>query len=140
MIQMKLHQETLELRRAQGLHDITRDVAAIVTRSGVRTGICTVFVQHTSASLVIQENADPAVQRDLARWIAQLCPESSAYEHADEGPDDMPAHLRAAMLRTNETIPITEARLALGTWQAIYLWEHRRAPHSRRIVVHVHGT
>jgi secondary thiamine-phosphate synthase enzyme len=136
---MKLHQETLELRRAQGLHDITREVAAVVARAGVRSGLCMVFVQHTSASLLIQENADPAVQRDLARWIAKLCPESPTYEHADEGPDDMPAHLRAAMLRTNETIPVSEARLALGSWQAIYLWEHRRAPHSRRVVVHVQG-
>jgi secondary thiamine-phosphate synthase enzyme len=136
---MRLHQETIELRRAQGLHDITRDVAAIVARSGVRTGLCTVFVQHTSASLVVQENADPSVQRDLARWIAKLCPESSSYEHDAEGPDDMPAHLRASMLRTNETIPISESRLTLGTWQAIYLWEHRRGPHTRRVVVHVQG-
>jgi len=136
---MKVHQETLEARRPQGLHDITREVAGVVARAGVRTGLCTVYVQHTSASLVIQENADPAVQRDLARWIARLCPEAPGYEHADEGPDDMPAHLRAAMLRTSENVPVAEGRLALGTWQAMYLWEHRRAPHVRRVVVHVQG-
>ncbi len=97
------------------------------------------FVQHTSASLVIQENADPAVLRDLSRFMAELVPESRAWEHDDEGPDDMPAHVRSALTKTSETIPITGGKLAFGVWQALYLWEHRAAPHTRRLVVHVAG-
>lgn len=142
MTGFRLHQDTLRVSTSgQGFVDVTGRVAAVVAASGVTTGLCTVFVRHTSASLVIQENADPAVLRDLARWMASLAPESeAAYEHADEGPDDMPAHLRAAVTRTNENVPIAAGRLALGTWQAIYLWEHRRAPHTRSLVVHVTGT
>ena len=137
---MALHQETLELRtRAAGLWNVTAEVNAVVARSKVGTGLCTVFVQHTSASLVIQENADPAVLRDLAHFMAELAPESRAWEHDDEGPDDMPAHARSAVTKTSETIPVTAGRLAFGTWQALYLWEHRRAPHTRRLVVHVVG-
>ena len=100
------------------------------------------FVRHTSASLTIQENADPAVLRDLQRWIDWVAPERPAFgawEHDDEGPDDMPAHVRSVVTHTSETIPITNGKLALGTWQAIYLWEHRTAPHSRRIVVTIVG-
>jgi len=135
-----LHQETLELRtRAAGLSNVTSEVNAVIARSKIGTGLCTVFVQHTSASLVIQENADPAVLRDLAHFMADLAPESRAWEHDDEGPDDMPAHARAAITKTSETIPVTAGRLAFGTWQALYLWEHRRAPHARRLVVHVVG-
>lgn len=142
MTGFRLHQETLRIPTSgQGFVDVTARVAGVVAASGVTTGLCTVFVQHTSASLVVQENADPAVLRDLARWMAALAPESAtAYEHDDEGPDDMPAHLRAAVTRTNENVPIAAGRLALGTWQAIYLWEHRRAPHARSLVVHVAGT
>lgn len=137
---MVLHQETLELRtRAAGLSNVTSEVNAVIARSKIGTGLCTVFVQHTSASLVIQENADPAVLRDLAHFMADLAPESRAWEHDDEGPDDMPAHARAAITKTSETIPVTAGRLAFGTWQALYLWEHRRAPHARRLVVHVVG-
>ena len=137
---MVLHQETLELRtRAAGLSNVTSEVNAVIARSKIGTGLCTVFVQHTSASLVIQENADPAVLRDLAHFMADLAPESRAWEHDDEGPDDMPAHARAAITKTSETIPVTDGRLAFGTWQALYLWEHRRAPHARRLVVHVVG-
>lgn len=137
---MKLHQQTLEIAgRGAGLHDVTAQVREVVRASRVQTGLCTVFVQHTSASLVVQENADPAVQRDLLKWIARVAPESGDWEHQDEGPDDMPAHLRAAMTRTTETIPVTAGDLALGTWQALYLWEHRRAPHRRRLVVTVLG-
>ena len=137
---MALHQETLELRtRAAGLWNVTSEVNAVIARSKIGTGLCTVFVQHTSASLVIQENADPAVLRDLAHFMADLAPESRAWEHDDEGPDDMPAHARAAITKTSETIPVTAGRLAFGTWQALYLWEHRRAPHARRLVVHVVG-
>jgi len=135
-----LHQETLELRsRGAGLWNVTSEVNAAIARSKIGTGLCTVFVQHTSASLVIQENADPAVLRDLTRFLADLAPESRAWEHDDEGPDDMPAHARSAVTRTSETIPVTAGRLAFGTWQALYLWEHRRAPHARRLVVHIVG-
>lgn len=111
----------------------------VVRQSGVRTGLCTVFVQHTSASLIVQENADPAVLRDLGRWMDDLAPESRSWEHDAEGPDDMPAHARSAITRTSETIPVTNAELALGTWQAVYLWEHRSHPHRRRLIVHVAG-
>ena len=138
---MKVHQEVLEVgTRGRGLVDLSSRVEAVVAASGVRTGLATVFIQHTSASLVIQENADPSVQRDLERWIGEIAPEdATAYEHDDEGIDDMPAHLRSAMTRTSEVIPVTGGRLGLGTWQAIYLWEHRRAPHTRRVIVHVQG-
>ena len=137
---MAVHQETLEVRtRARSLNDVTGEIGQVVSRSGVRTGLCTVFVQHTSASLVIQENADPAVLRDLGRWLGDLAPESRAWEHDAEGPDDMPAHARSAVTRTSEAIPVSAGRLALGTWQAIYLWEHRARGHARRLVVHVDG-
>ncbi|MBX3221298.1 MAG: secondary thiamine-phosphate synthase enzyme YjbQ [Labilithrix sp.] len=138
---MKVHQEVLEIEtRGRGFTDLSSRVEAVVAASGVRTGLVTVFVQHTSASLVIQENAAPSVRRDLERWIGKLAPEdASAYEHDDEGLDDMPAHLRAAITRTSEVVPVTSGRLGLGTWQAIYLWEHRRAPHTRRVIVHVQG-
>lgn len=137
---MKVHQKTLAFGiRGRGFTNITAEVVAVVAASGIHTGLCSVFVQHTSASLVIQENADPSVLRDLGRWMDRLAPEGGPYEHSDEGPDDMPGHLRAAVTRTSETIPVTGGRLALGTWQAIYLWEHRHAPHRRSVVVTVMG-
>lgn len=137
---MKVHEEVLEVRtQGHGFVDLSGRLADVVARSGVVTGLCVAFVQHTSASLVVQENADPAVRRDLARWLADLAPTTRAWEHADEGEDDMPAHARSAVTRTSETIPVSGGRLALGTWQAVYLWEHRRAPHTRRVVVHVQG-
>lgn len=138
---MHIHQRTLQVStRGRGLVDVTSEVARIVGDAGVRAGLCVVFVKHTSASLVIQENADPSVRRDLERWLERLAPEdANAYEHDAEGLDDMPAHLRSAVTRTSETIPIHEGRLALGTWQALYLWEHRRAPHTRAVFVHVQG-
>jgi secondary thiamine-phosphate synthase enzyme len=138
---MKLHQESFRVpSRGKGLTDITPQVARAVAAAAVRTGLCTVFVRHTSCSLVIQENADPAVLRDLERWLARLAPEDPrAYEHDTEGPDDMPAHLKASVTRTSESIPIGGGELALGTWQAVYLWEHRSAGHQREIVVHVVG-
>jgi secondary thiamine-phosphate synthase enzyme len=137
---MIVHQRPLELAtRGRGFTDATREIAAVVAESGVDVGLCSVFVQHTSASLVIQENADPAVLRDLARWMERLAPEAG-YEHDAEGPDDMPGHLRSAVTRTGEVVPVTGGRLALGTWQAIYLWEHRAAPHRRRVIVTVQGT
>ena len=124
----------------RGFVDVTGEVARVVAESGVTTGLCTVFIRHTSASLVIQENADPSVLRDLARWMERLAPEGTGYEHDAEGPDDMPGHLRSAVTRTSESIPVTEGRLGLGTWQAVYVWEHRRAAHRRELVVHVAGT
>ena len=137
---MKLHQERLEIRTApKSLQDISAQLRAAAAASGVETGLCTVFVHHTSASLIIQENADPAVLRDLESWMSQMVPESRRWEHDDEGPDDMPAHVRAAITKTTETIPICDGRLALGTWQGVYLWEHRARPHARRLTVTVTG-
>jgi secondary thiamine-phosphate synthase enzyme len=133
------HQETLRIdTRGVGLTDITRHVADVVRRAGVDTALATCFVRHTSASLTIQENADPDVQQDLVAFFARLVPEGDPlYRHTDEGPDDMPAHIKAAMTATSLGIPIAGGRLVLGTWQGIYLWEHRRAPHSRQVVVHI---
>ena len=137
---MKTHQEKVRVEpRGPGLHDVTAQVARVVKASGVRTGMCNVFVQHTSASLVVQENADPAVRRDLERFLARIAPESADYEHDTEGPDDMPAHIRAALTKTSENIPVAGGDLGLGTWQALYLWEHRRAAHTRTIVITVWG-
>lgn len=138
---MKIHQETLSVAtRGRGLLDVTAQIADVVAASGIDRGLCTLFVQHTSASLVIQENADPAVRRDMEAWLERVAPEDArAYEHDAEGPDDMPAHLRTVLTKTSEVVPIVRGRLALGTWQAIYLWEHRRRPHTRTIVVHVQG-
>src|SRR5271163_4394005 len=122
---MIVHQRTLEIpTHGRGFTDATREIAAVVAGSGVGVGLCSIFVQHTSASLVIQENADAAVLRDLAAWLERLAPESDRYEHDAEGPDDMPSHLRSAVTRTGEVVPVSGGRLSLGTWQAIYLWEH----------------
>jgi secondary thiamine-phosphate synthase enzyme len=135
-----VHQATLTVEtRGPALYGVTQEVGAIVRASGISTGICVVFVQHTSASLVIQENASPAVHRDLLRWLDRLAPQGTNYEHDDEGPDDMPAHLRASITKTSETIPVSSGRLALGVWQGLYLCEHRQAPHRRTIVVTVTG-
>lgn len=137
---MTFHRETLEIRtQARGLVDVTDAVAKVVARAGVTAGLCNVFVKHTSASLVIQENADPSVLRDLSRWADDLAPESRRWEHDAEGPDDMPAHAKSAITRTSETIPIENGRLALGTWQALYLWEHRALSHARTLVITVQG-
>ena len=121
-----------------GLHDITDRVAAVVARSGVEDGLCTVFVQHTSASLVIQEGADPSVKRDLEAWLSRLVPEDDdLYTHTAEGPDDMPAHVKGALTATSLGIPVIAGKLALGTWQSILLWEHRRYRSRRKVIVHV---
>ncbi len=125
--------------RGRGTHEITAPVAGIVRRSGIRTGTATVFLRHTSASLVIFENADPTARRDLERWMDGFLPDGAGWEHDAEGPDDMAAHLRMAITRTSETIPVIEGRLALGTWQGIYLFEHRRHPHTREVAVSVLG-
>ena len=123
---------------APGLHEFTDKVHAVVRRSGVTEGVCTLFVQHTSASLTIQENADPSARLDLERWLERLVPEGDAlFTHTAEGPDDMPSHVKAALTATSLSIPVVDGRLALGRWQGIYLWEHRRSPHERRVVVHV---
>jgi len=122
----------------QGLHEVTAEVAAAVRVTGVREGLCTVFIQHTSASLLIQENADPSARRDLEAWLNRIVPENDPiYTHNSEGPDDMPAHVKAALTAVSLSIPIVEGRLALGTWQGIYIWEHRRSRGERRLVVHV---
>ncbi len=122
----------------RGLHDITDEVGRAVAASRVATGICHLFIQHTSASLVVQEGADPDVRRDLDDWFARHVPDGDPhYRHDAEGPDDMPSHIRAALTAVSLTLPVDDGRLALGTWQALYLWEHRRAPHRRRVVVTV---
>jgi secondary thiamine-phosphate synthase enzyme len=124
--------------RGQGLHEITREVAAAVAESGVSEGLCTLFLQHTSASLVIQENADPSARRDLERWLIRLVPENDPlYTHTQEGPDDMPSHIKAALTATSLSIPILDGGLGLGTWQGIYLWEHRHFSSQRKVLVHV---
>ena len=122
----------------QGLHEITAEVNAAVRGTGIEEGLCTVFVRHTSASLVIQENADPTAKRDLERWLARLVPEGDPfYQHDAEGPDDMPAHIKAALTASSIAVPVAAGRLLLGTWQGIYLWEHRRRGSRREVVVHV---
>jgi secondary thiamine-phosphate synthase enzyme len=137
---LKVHQEAVNLpARGRGLHDVTAQVARVVGASGIRTGLCSIYVRHTSASLVVQENADPAVLRDLQRFFERIAPEGADYEHDAEGPDDMPAHLRAALTRTSETVPVGGGELMLGTWQAVYLFEHRRSPHARSLVVTLIG-
>lgn len=138
---MKAHAETLAVRtRGKGTYEITEDVERIVAVSGIRTGTATVFLQHTSASLVIYENADPSAREDLHAWFDRLVPEDdSRWIHTSEGPDDTTSHLRMALTRTSEVIPVVGGRLALGTWQGIFVFEHRRAPHVRRLAVSVVG-
>ncbi len=122
----------------QGLHELTSQVSRVVAESGVREGLCTLFLQHTSASLTIQENADPSARHDLEGWLNRLVPENDPhFTHTAEGPDDMPSHIKAVLTATSLSIPIEGGRLALGTWQGIYLWEHRRRRGSRRVVVHI---
>ena len=122
----------------RGLHEITAKVQAAVRKAGIADGLCTLFVRHTSASLVIQENADPTARSDLERWIERLVPDGDPfYSHDTEGPDDMPAHIRAALTSTSLSIPVTDGKLALGTWQGIYLWEHRRRGSVRELVLHI---
>ena len=122
----------------QGLVEITSTVAEAVRESGLGDGLCTLFLRHTSASLTIQENADPAARRDLEAWLARLVPEGDAlFTHTEEGPDDMPSHIKAALTATSLGIPVAAGELALGTWQGIFLWEHRRAPKRRELLIHL---
>ncbi|WP_271270283.1 secondary thiamine-phosphate synthase enzyme YjbQ [Aliamphritea hakodatensis] len=132
---------TLEINtRGQGLYEFTDQLAALVSRSGISDGLCTIMIRHTSASLCIQENADPSAQHDLERWLSRLVPENDAlYTHIFEGADDMPAHIKAALTATSLSVPVQDARLMLGTWQGVFCWEHRHGSHRRSIAVHIGG-
>ena len=122
----------------QGMHEITDEVQRVVSQESSGDGLCTVFIRHTSASLMIQENADPSAVSDLERWLDRLVPEGDdLYTHTAEGPDDMPAHIKSALTATSLSIPVMDGRLALGTWQGIFLFEHRRARGERNVVVHI---
>ena len=131
--------ETVHITVAgQGLHPITSSIESIVSLSGLKMGLCTVFVRHTSASLLIQENADPSARHDLEKWLNRLVPEhDKLYTHTYEGPDDMPAHIKSALTATSLSIPIINSALGLGVWQGIYLWEHRHRQTTREVLVHV---
>ena len=134
---MPIHHDQLEVRsHGKGLYEITDDVQSKIDKSGVRNGTVTVFVQHTSCSIVIMENADPTAQRDLEEFFDRLVPEDADYfTHDTEGSDDMPSHIRMVLTRTSETIPIVDGKMQLGTWQGIFLFEHRRAPHRRKVLI-----
>jgi len=136
-----IYQTSLQFRtRGRGTTDIVAEVQHAVAASGIRKGLCTVFLQHTSASLILCENADPDVRRDLETLLSRLAPDGDpAYVHDTEGPDDMAAHARSVLTANSLQIPVAQGKLALGTWQGIYLWEHRRAPHTRTVVVTVIG-
>jgi secondary thiamine-phosphate synthase enzyme len=122
----------------QGLHEFTTEVETIVQAAGLEQGLCTLFIRHTSASLLIQENADPSARRDLEKWLNRLVKENDPiYSHTLEGPDDMPSHIKAALTATSLSIPILDRRLALGTWQGVYLWEHRHGGDVRQVVVYI---
>jgi secondary thiamine-phosphate synthase enzyme len=139
---MTQYQKRLTIQTTgKSLSKITSKVQSVVAESSIDTGLCTIFLRHTSASLVIQENADPDVLKDLSNFFAKLVPEDGkSYIHDAEGPDDMPAHIRTALTKTSEQIPIAQGRLLLGTWQGIYIWEHRQHGHSREVVVHISGS
>ena len=138
MIRQAVTMLTIETDR-QGMIEVTDRIDRWVADQAMRDGLLTIFCRHSSASLLIQENAAPAARRDLEAYFARIAPESSAYEHDDEGPDDMPAHLRAALTQTQLSIPLIDGALALGTWQGIYLFEHRRRPHRRTLALHLIG-
>jgi secondary thiamine-phosphate synthase enzyme len=137
---MRQASEVLRISTHRGLTEVTDAVRDVVRKGGFREGLCTVFIRHTSASLVIQENADPAVQRDLEAYLSRLVPDGDPlFTHVDEGDDDMPSHVKAALLKTSEQIPVQGGDLALGTWQGLYVWEHRARRNTREVVVHVLG-
>src|SRR6059036_3850823 len=139
MLRQSISELTLPTR-GRGLYEFTDEVAGLLTKSGLQTGLATLHLQHTSASLLIQENADPEVRRDLERFFAQLVPDGHPlFRHTAEGEDDMPAHIRTALTAVNVSIPVSGGQLTLGTWQGIYLWEHRSQPHTRRILAHLLG-
>lgn len=137
---MAQYQKVLRIAtEGKSLHKITPQVNTIVSESGIKTGVCTLFLRHTSASLIIQENADPDVLQDLENFFAKLVPEWENYIHSTEGADDMPAHIRTVLTHSSEQIPVSQGRLVLGTWQGIYVWEHRQHRHTRELVVHLMG-
>jgi secondary thiamine-phosphate synthase enzyme len=137
---MRVEHEKFEVRtNGKATYEITDEVQAKIDKSGVRNGVATIFIQHTSCSLTTMENAAPAARRDVERFFEQLVPEGADYEHDDEGPDDMPSHIRMVLTRTSESVPIVDGKMQLGTWQGIFLFEHRREPHRRRILVSVIG-
>jgi len=139
MLRQTVHELVLPTR-GRGFYEFTNAVQEQLVSSGIKTGLATIHLQHTSASLLIQENADPEVRRDFERFFARLVPDGEPlFEHASEGDDDMPAHIRTALTSVNLSIPIVGARLALGTWQGIYLWEHRLQHHRRRVTIHLLG-
>ena len=142
MASLRVHSEPLIVpTRGKGTYEITDQVSEVLSRSGIVTGTLTVFVQHTSCSLIIMENADPSARRDLEEFFDRLVPENAPYfEHDSEGPDDMPSHIRMVLTRSSEVIPIADSRMELGTWQGIFLFEHRKAAHKRSVVVTVMGT
>ena len=140
---MELRQATHELRlstRGRGLYEFTGQIQSWLSRNSFKQGLLTLHLQHTSASLLIQENADPDVRRDLEAFFERLVPDGDAlFIHTAEGDDDMPAHVRTALTTVNLSLPVTDGRMTLGTWQGVYLWEHRRSPHTRRVVLHFVG-
>ena len=141
MASLRVHTEPITVRTAgKGTYEITDQINAVLARSGIAAGTLTVFVQHTSCSLIVMENADPTARRDLEKFFDELVPENAPYfEHNDEGPDDMPSHIRMVLTRSSEVIPVANSRLQLGTWQGIFLFEHRHAAHRRKIVITVMG-
>lgn len=137
---MTYYQQLIKVQtQGKKLHKVTSQVSDVVAASGIRTGLCTLFLRHTSASLIIQENADPDVLADLTNFLAKLVPDGYHYIHSTEGPDDMPAHIRTVLTHTSEQIPIANGRLVLGTWQGIYIWEHRSHGYQRELFVHLAG-
>ena len=137
---MQVQHEKFEVRtNGKGTYEITNEVQEKIDKSGVRNGVVTIFVLHTSCSLTMMENAAPAARRDLERFFEQLAPEDADYEHDDEGPDDMPSHIRTVLTRTSETVPIIDGKMQLGTWQGIFLFEHRRESHQRKVSVTMIG-
>ena len=141
MASLRVHTEPITVRTSgKGTYEITEQISEVLTRSGVVVGTVTVFIQHTSCSLIIMENADPTARRDLEEFFDRLVPENASYfEHDSEGPDDMPSHIRMVLTRSSEVIPIADSRMQLGTWQGIFLFEHRRAAHTRKLIVAVIG-
>ena len=137
---MALYQKTLEINTSpKSFLDITRDIQAFVSESGLNSGVCSLFIKHTSASLVIQENYDPYVRQDFETIFSKLVPEDFPYVHNMEGKDDMPAHIRSALTSTSESIPVVNSKLSLGTWQGIYIWEHRDQTHNRKVIISIIG-